>query len=65
MKTLELPGGHQAPSGVYREVHSGHVVYIHGTSQASVLPGSPNSDTYVPIRMERVLKLPCVRNEQA
>jgi len=62
MKTLELPGGHTVPSGAYREVHSGHVVHIHSVS---VLPGSPNSDTYISVPEQDVLELPKVRNEQA
>jgi len=62
MQPLKLPGGHRAPQGTYREVHSGHLVHIgHG----GVLPGSQNSDSYVPIGNEPVLQLPRIRSEQA
>lgn len=63
MQPLRLPGGHQAPAGTYQEIHSGHVIYL---SRHGVLPGSPNSDCYVPVgeRATSVQQLPRVRCEQ-
>jgi hypothetical protein len=43
------------------EVHSGHLVNIHGDG---VLPGSANSDVYVRVAEKPVRQLPLVRNEQ-
>jgi hypothetical protein len=62
MRPLRLAGGHRAPSGSYQEVHSGHIVYIHGQG---ILPGSPNSDSYVPIGELPVRQTHPVRSEQA
>jgi hypothetical protein len=44
MHPLSLRGGSSAPAGVYRELHSGRLVYL-GTP--STLPGQANSEAYV------------------
>lgn len=62
MQPLRLAGGQKAPSGTYQEVHSGHIVYMSGRG---VLPGSPNSDCYVPVGERPVRRLPRIRSEQA
>ncbi len=46
MHPISLRGGTQVPAGVYREMHSGRLVYL-GT--ASTLPGQLNSETYVQV----------------
>ena len=62
MQPFRLPGGHRAPAtGSYQEVHSGHIVYVTGHG---VLPGSPNSDTYVAIGERPGVQLPRIRSEQ-
>ncbi|HEY8743362.1 MAG TPA: hypothetical protein VIU62_09700 [Chloroflexota bacterium] len=62
MRPLRLAGGHRVPSGSYQEVHSGHIVYIHGQG---ILPGSPNSDSYVATRELPVRQTHQARSEQA
>jgi hypothetical protein len=44
MHPISLRGGASAPAGVYRELHSGRLVYL-GTP--STLPGQYNSEVYV------------------
>ena len=46
MHPISLRGGTSVPSGVYREMHSGRMVYL-GT--ASTLPGQSNSEVYVQV----------------
>ena len=46
MHPISLRGGTSVPSGVYRELHSGRLVYL-GT--ASTLPGQYNSELYVQV----------------
>ena len=61
MNALVLRGGSRAEAGAYREVRSGHVVYL-GTE--GYLPGQINSETYVKVpdrlylheRLQRVLR---------
>jgi hypothetical protein len=43
---ISLRGGTAVPAGVYRELHSGRLVYL-GT--ASTLPGQFNSELYVQV----------------
>lgn len=44
MHIISLRGGSSAPAGVYREMHSGRLIYL-GT--AGTLPGQSNSEAYV------------------
>ncbi|HVA92905.1 MAG TPA: hypothetical protein VNL71_24060 [Chloroflexota bacterium] len=46
MHPISLRGGTVVQAGVYREMHSGRLVYL-GTS--STLPGQSNSETYVKV----------------
>lgn len=46
MHPISLRGGASVPAGVYREMHSGRLVYL-GT--ASTLPGQGNSELYVQV----------------
>jgi hypothetical protein len=46
MTALQLNGGSRVGPGTYREVHSGHLVYL-GTE--GYLPGQVNSDHYVKV----------------
>ena len=46
MHPLSLRGGSSVSPGVYRELHSGRLVYL-GT--ASTLPGQGNSEVYVQV----------------
>ena len=46
MHPISLRGGASVPAGVYRELHSGRLVYL-GT--ASTLPGQSNSELYVQV----------------
>lgn len=46
MHPLSIRGGSSAPAGVYRELHSGRLVYL-GTT--STLPGQYNSEAYVQV----------------
>ncbi|MGH2344667.1 MAG: hypothetical protein ACRDG4_05540 [Chloroflexota bacterium] len=46
MHPISLRGGTVVPAGVYREMHSGRLVYL-GT--VSTLPGQSNSETYVQV----------------
>jgi len=46
MHPISLRGGSSAPAGVYREMRSGHLVYL-GT--ASTLPGQYNSESYIQV----------------
>lgn len=46
MHPISLRGGSSVPAGVYRELHSGRLVYL-GT--ASTLPGQSNSEMYVQV----------------
>jgi hypothetical protein len=44
MHPISLRGGSSAPKGVYRELHSGRLVYL---DTFSTLPGQTNSEMYV------------------
>lgn len=46
MHPISLRGGSAVPGGVYRELHSGRLVYL-GT--AGTLPGQSNSESYVQV----------------
>ncbi len=46
MHPISLRGGTAVPAGVYRETHSGRLVYL-GTS--STLPGQSNSESYIQV----------------
>jgi hypothetical protein len=46
MQPISLRGGSSVPAGVYREVHSGRMVYL-GTP--STLPGQSNSEMYIQV----------------
>ena len=46
MQPISLRGGSSVPAGVYREVHSGRMVYL-GTP--STLPGQSNSERYIQV----------------
>ena len=46
MHPISLRGGTVVPAGVYREMHSGRLVYM-GT--LSTLPGQSNSESYVQV----------------
>ena len=46
MHPISLRGGSSVPAGVYRELHSGRLVYL-GT--ATTLPGQSNSEMYVQV----------------
>jgi hypothetical protein len=46
MQPISLRGGTSVPAGVYREMHSGRLVYL-GT--ASALPGQSNSESYIQV----------------
>jgi hypothetical protein len=46
MQPISLRGGSSVPAGVYREVHSGRLVYL-GTP--STLPGQANSEMYIQV----------------
>ena len=46
MHPISVRGGTVVPAGVYREMHSGRLVYL-GT--LSTLPGQSNSETYVQV----------------
>lgn len=61
MNAMELRGGSRVEPGAYREVRSGHVVYL---STEGYLPGQCNSEHYVKVpdrvyfqeRMQRLLR---------
>ena len=46
MHPTSLRGGTMVQAGVYRETHSGHLVYV-GTP--TTLPGQSNSETYIQV----------------
>jgi hypothetical protein len=46
MHPISLRGGTSVPAGVYREMHSGHMVYL---STTSTLPGQSNSEAYIQV----------------
>ncbi len=46
MHPMTLRGGTPVPAGVYRQLHSGRLVYL---GIPSTLPGQSNSDFYVKV----------------
>ncbi len=52
MHPISLRGGSSAPAGVYRELHSGRMVYMDTTG---TLPGQLNSETYVEVPQAALL----------
>jgi hypothetical protein len=52
MHPILLRGGSSAPAGVYRELHSGRMVYL---DTSGTLPGQLNSESYVQVPQAAML----------
>jgi len=49
---MSLRGGTQVPAGVYRQVHSGRLVYL---ATPGTLPGQNNSEVYIEVPQAALL----------